>query len=47
MVTCRDCMNCKVHVGYWLCLGSGEKKVKRLDDLETEGMENCPNFCLN
>jgi len=44
MVTCKECVNCRIHVGYWLCFGGGEKRVKRIDDLEIEGMEKCPYF---
>jgi len=36
MVTCKECANCKIHVGYWLCFGGGEKRVMRIDDLENE-----------
>lgn len=43
MVTCRECVNCRIHVGYWLCFGGGEKKVKRIDDLENE-TKDCPHF---
>jgi|GEM_PF-6196157 hypothetical protein len=44
MATCKECIHSRILVNCWICKGGGEKKIKRIYELEVDGMEKCPHF---
>ncbi|MFP3910159.1 MAG: hypothetical protein ACLFVX_09910 [Archaeoglobaceae archaeon] len=44
MVTCKECIYCRILATCWVCKKDRNGKIRSLKELEAEDVENCTHF---